>query len=705
MSLRYALAHEWSHVERGDLASCAFIRVLQFLFWFQPAYWSLVREQRVSQEFLADQRATASEKDRLDYSEMLIELAKNRLSAPLAGALNLLDEPSELGRRVRMLVEGSRFAVRCRPRVAMAALAILLAAAGALSAIRLEAAVPEPEAIADAPTPAKFDRAHPSIEAFREAQKRDSQPDAMPKALHYTGKVVDKGTKKPIAGASVIVRRSDSSGERYSPVAESKHTTDAGGKFSFDIPPEQMAIKRLYIELDVEHPDYAARKGFGYGLSMILKNETLDDPPFFALTELSPADPVTGTVLDPEGAPLAGIKIQGFSRAALNDFRDSSFVDTVTGADGKFRLPLVKDGFAALWVIPEDYAIVQRYLGKDRGERGEFRLERGVRASGQVFDVEGNPVPNVAVNMHLQRATDNNDDFNRLAVFTNVRRAALTNAEGAFAYEPLPPGDYMLVVEDQLSDPIARNRSRYSIPAVFIPQKVTIKANGNEPLRMQAVPHIIFEAQYYNSKGEKTNGHNISLSGTMDGNTWHAQGHTEEGHVRMEVPRGLQKVHLQLSTNEHSSLRYRLKKGESLKSERFNIDLGTLNDDYQGAEIVRYVAPIVLVSAFDEAGRIVENAKVSAAYPWGQQRYILEGETRSDLTFERQPDGRRRSEQMLPDEEVTFTATAEGYESASEKLSLPEGETKDLKLVLKKKAANAAPAEPADKPTAEPKNE
>jgi len=88
----------------------------------------------------------------------------------------------------------------------------------------------------------------------------------------------------------------------------------------------------------------------------------------------------------------------------------------------------------------------------------------------------------------------------------------------------------------------------------------------------------------------------------------------------------------------------------------------------------------------DETGQPVPSAKVTATYPWGKQRYIVEGEARSDLTFERQKDGRFRSEQLLPDEEVTFTAAAAGYENASEKFKLPEGETKELVLTLKKAA-------------------
>src|SRR5262249_23987006 len=91
-------------------------------------------------------------------------------------------------------------------------------------------------------------------------------------ALHYTGKVTDKDTGKPIAGATVTVRRSllrDPELKQENPVIEeTKHKTDAEGKYEFTIPPEQVAKRYLYIELDVEAPDYAPQRNFGYALSM-----------------------------------------------------------------------------------------------------------------------------------------------------------------------------------------------------------------------------------------------------------------------------------------------------------------------------------------------------------------------------------------------------------------------------------------------------
>ncbi len=103
------------------------------------------------------------------------------------------------------------------------------------------------------------------------------------------------------------------------------------------IPPKQVADRYLYIELDVSHPDYAPRRGFGYALSMIRKNEKIGGRPFFERVELVPGEPITGTVVTPDGKPAAGIKVLAFSMADRRDFEGASFAPGSTGESGAFR--------------------------------------------------------------------------------------------------------------------------------------------------------------------------------------------------------------------------------------------------------------------------------------------------------------------------------------------------------------------------------
>ena len=84
----------------------------------------------------------------------------------------------------------------------------------------------------------------------------DKPSDAMKaaKPLTYIGRVTNKVTGKPIAGATVIVRRKNVAPYEQGGIEESTHTTNAAGKYTFTIPPDQVAEQFLVIELDVSHP-------------------------------------------------------------------------------------------------------------------------------------------------------------------------------------------------------------------------------------------------------------------------------------------------------------------------------------------------------------------------------------------------------------------------------------------------------------------
>ncbi|HVA49696.1 MAG TPA: M56 family metallopeptidase [Pirellulales bacterium] len=683
MVLRFCLAHEWSHVASGDVAMWRLAWLCQFALWFQPLFWRMRRELRSCQDFVADHCAAGAGRDAVEYSELLLDFARQRMGRPVAGAIALLDRSSQLSRRVKMLL-ASPIALRSRSPLlfCLAAGSLLLVGAMLVSTVRLDSVHAD-----DADQPASSEKTDKTPSQEQAAAEKPKQGET----LHYTGVVLDKDSGKGIPNATVVVRRSKYSSEENTIIEETRHKTDAEGKYSFEIPPEQVAVSALYIELDVEHDDYAAQKGFGYALSMIRKNETLGERPFFEKVELRPSDPVTGTVVDPDGKPLAGVKIQGYSKANASDFRDyGSFTDTLTDDAGKFRLPLVKGGVGVFWVLPTEYASTSRAVDKERGDVGETRLRPGVRVSGRLLNTEGQPVAGIPVNIYYEGG--GNETVNNLPVHSSIERSTITDRDGHFAFDPLPTGEYRVIPEEHRSDPIIRDRTRYEIPGVFSPMKVTIQEGvACAPIEIQASPYVLFNAQYLDSKGNKTRGHEVHVFGRMDGQFWFGQGRpNSEGTISMRIPHGMD-VQLNLSTNEHGALRFRRGKGKDLENKQSRVEMGTLNDDVEEFEIIRYVAPIVLVNAADPDGKQVKDFRVTAAYPWGKQEYILEGEQRSDLSFEHQNDGRYRTSQMLPDEDVKFTVTAPGYEAASETVRLGEGETKDLVLTLKQKDEAAKP--------------
>ena len=254
-----------------------------------------------------------------------------------------------------------------------------------------------------------FVRLDGGVPAATADEKSPPMKDA-PKAdkaetLHYSGQVVDKDTQKPIAGVTVTVRRSllgDPELKEYNPIMqETKHLTDANGKYSFVIPPEQTAKRYLYIELDVEHPEHAPQKHFGYALSMIRKNEKVGSRPFFEKVEMRAGKPITGTVQTPDGQPLAGMRVLAYSvtNNKQERFEYGSFADCRTDVAGKFHLVVTTPGAAVFWLLPENYApSTHRIKEGMRGDLGTFAMQPGITLKGRVLDVRGKPLAGVNVN-------------------------------------------------------------------------------------------------------------------------------------------------------------------------------------------------------------------------------------------------------------------------------------------------------------------
>lgn len=676
--LRYGLAHEWSHIERGDLLRWHLATLVQFLFFWQPLFWWLRRQLRLSQDYLADALAARQANEAEDYAAYLVAVAKRSLGVPLAGALGIGDRRSNLYRRILMLLNTREpLQRRCLGAWNLTAIAAAVALIGAISVVRLDAG--------DTP---KDDKSPP------EKIKKDAGKG---ETLHYGGTVKDKDTGKPIAGATVTVRRSLYGDPEVKPekwlVEETKHKTNVDGKYRFTIPPEQSGQRYLYIELDVEAPNYAPQKGFGYALSMIRKNEKIGGRPFFENVELRPGKEISGVIELPDGKPAVGIKVQSYSVTSKRQqfsFEYGSFANTKTDANGRFALTVVTPGDAVFWILPKKYSPSTHPVkaGK-RGDLGRFALQEGIVLRGKAVDAQGKPMAGVYV--HAEN-DGRNPALDQLRVADSIGRTALTNAQGEFEMAPLPPGKYRVQPKEQGYDATdeGRQRKRRPLSAVFLPQKVTLSDKEKpEKIEVRAVPHVVIEAQYYDSKGKPCRGHEPHMFGQIDGGFWFEMAKVDaNGKVTLLAPHGLQNARLNMMTNEHGSLRHRMSKKEPFLRGR-ELNLGTLDRDVKGIEIVRYVAPILIIKVVDKDGKKPKDAAVSAIYPPQQGlregRFILKKGLQSDVTFEEQEDGRFRSSQLLPDLEVTITGHGEGYQSKNRKVTLAEGTTKEIEIVLEKK--------------------
>jgi hypothetical protein len=693
--LRFSLAHEWSHIERRDALAWNLTALGGFVLFYQPLFWWLRRQLRLCQDYLADDRAAALASAE-DYATYLVRLARARPTVCALPALGVGDRRTNLFRRIAMLVgDHEPLAHRCRAiwsvAAALSAAVVIVVASG----LRLDAA-PAAAEKSSTPAPAQ-DKPMPKDEAKprNEAKPKAEAPKA--ETLHYTGMVKEIGTGKPIPGATVVVRRSvlRPGNNENKVMQETKHATDANGHYSFTIPPEQVAETSLYIELDVEHPDYATQAGFGYALGMIRKNEQAGGRPFFENIELRPGKPIAGHVERPDGSPAKGVSILAFSKsgklATGENFEYGSFSKAKTDDAGDFKVNVTTPGPAVFWILPDDLAgELHGVADGKRGDLGRFTLKQGVSLKGRVLDVESKPIAGVFVNAEFEADEKTNEILGGLAVANAINRTAVTGADGSFTLAPLPSGSYRVLPGDRSSDGSERHKVR-PLPSVFAPRKVTLKEGETpEPLEIRASPHVVIEMQWLDSKNKPTWGFESHIFGQVDGGSWFGEAKiVKDGKAVAQVPHGLENVQLNLMTNEHHSIRWRKAKGEPLSRGRM-IMLGTLDHDVKGIEIVHYAAPIVIVKGETTDKKRAPGLKVSAHYTQPEKnqsmgKLILAGGVESDVSFEQQEDGRFRSSQLQPDIEFELKAEADGFKPASRKLTIAEGKTEEVTLVLESK--------------------
>jgi beta-lactamase regulating signal transducer with metallopeptidase domain len=687
-ALRYVLAHEWSHVEGRDAWTWNLACLAGFVLFYQPLFWWLRRQLRLCQDYLADARAAAAGSAE-DYAAFLVRVARVHRSTPAVPALGIGDRRSNLYRRVIMLMQDHEpLDRRCHAAWSLCAVTAAAIVIVVASGLRLGAAPPA------ADDPAK------GAQAVKDAAKPSADAKDAGETLHYKGTVVDKDTGKPIPGASVTVRRSILRSSENRVLQETRHTTGPDGTYAFEIPPDQHASPYLYIELDVEHPDYAPRDRFGYALGMTRKNEKLNERPFFETVELRPAQPITGRVETPEGTPAAGVVVIAYSRTDKGgQLEYGSFARAETDTQGRFRLPITTPGPAAYWVLPKDYA-VELYVvpeGK-RDDLGTITLIKGVSVAGLVLDVQGKPIKGVFVEIERKRGPGPDLEAKNLGFISNViRRAAETDPDGRFTFAPLPPGEYSVAPSESNYDGDRKvHWAHRPLPEVFAPAKLEIKEGETPaPLEIRALPSVVIEGHWVDSKGQPKGGWSSFVFGRMDGSFWNAQAHPDtEGRFLLKVPHGLEDGQLNISTNEHATTRYRIGKDATLVESR-QVQLGTLDHDVKDIEIVRYVSPIIVINATTKDGKQIKGfqSDVQYTHPGPNNRKdvrLVGGGKKKDVIQDEQYDGRYRTSSMLPDKEVTVSVSADGFEGASRKLSLPEGKTEEVTFVLEPKAPKGA---------------
>ncbi len=292
--LEAALAHEWAHVRNGDLRLLALLRWLKPVLYAHPGYWWLRRLVRSDQEVLADAAAAmATEAGRLGYAEILLCWARSAhcsaRSTTAFAALGIWERPSLLHRRIRFLTDPrSPVVTRCTSRWRWSAGLVPPLMAVALGSFTLRSS--------GAHGPPQEPRRDPVSVELNEAKTAGE-------AILYANRVVDPAGNL-VSGARIYVPTHIAITDKTLPCPEVRATTGADGSFKFRI------LKTEYeapwtLEPWRESPVVAMASGFGPAVTLgfARRNEA---PLRLARDDV----PIEGRILDLQGQPVAGAKVQ-----------------------------------------------------------------------------------------------------------------------------------------------------------------------------------------------------------------------------------------------------------------------------------------------------------------------------------------------------------------------------------------------------------
>ncbi len=122
--LRAVLLHEFSHVRRYDGLALLVAQLVCALYWFQPLAWLARGRLRRECELAADEAVIAAGLRPTSYAQHLLEIARGLVPA---GGIAMAGRPSELARRIQVLVSRERLpAALTRPRAALLGAAALV---------------------------------------------------------------------------------------------------------------------------------------------------------------------------------------------------------------------------------------------------------------------------------------------------------------------------------------------------------------------------------------------------------------------------------------------------------------------------------------------------------------------------------------------------------------------------------------------------
>jgi hypothetical protein len=414
--LRHIFLHELAHVRRRDMALQWVVTWLQIIHWFNPILWLGFRRMAADREVACDELAlaVAGEAQRRDYGRTIVKLLESFAeSSSLPGLVGILEDKSQIVRRISMIA-----AFQKHPR---------WSAAGTVALAGL------------------------GLVTLTEAQSDKTAKVVRPE---LTGTVLT--TKGDPVKATVFV---DSAGPEVgtSPLCPSCYAdcrkrgkTDSSGHFKIAALDPELRFRILVVGEGcqpkfVGHVDPAAGP-----ITVNLEVRTLANVP---------ADrTVTGRVVDPSGASIAGATVEATGihyqdgQAEFGGEFDETDAMAVSGPDGKFVLASGKD-IVSLDVQVQAHGYADRTFKEIAAgaKPADLRMTEGAAIRGRVV-FQGKPFPNGGVGI----VSEDRNAENFAGHFETG-----TDQDGKFLFANLPPNvryqvyALMDTVKDYGASPVA----------------------------------------------------------------------------------------------------------------------------------------------------------------------------------------------------------------------------------------------------------
>jgi beta-lactamase regulating signal transducer with metallopeptidase domain/protocatechuate 3,4-dioxygenase beta subunit len=499
-ALRPILAHELVHLRRRDLWTALVQCMARIVWWFHPAVWLVDRELERLREQCCDEEVIAGlnyEPSR--YAETLLDVLRLRRRLRQVGFAPGMTARHVTSERLNHIIrDAARFRRRAPRRYR------LLFAIGGLIILPGTGIV-----LRDKPVLAQGENnvPHPPAQApslqgdfrWRFEDGADSGILECPSVTFYS-KVTDSAGK-PVAGATVRVVCSsilnpvklqailDAPPRADGPPGlNTMYTTDARGEYGFTLLPDQPFAPWPIIGATISHPGFASQRIWPHDTQPPAHQKAKRSDLLIPTVKLSPAQEIKGTIIDPQGNPLAGVYLadgeSNFGRIALSGGAASGVGLTETDDQGRFRIVVAAGEDVELFGRAPDprYPDFCQKLGRKRGDVGSLKIPSGRRLSIQVVDLEGKPLAGVPVEVVPSSAQQ--------FLGSPVKK---TGPDGRFMSRAVPPGDCVIFAFDEDG----------TLNKAFDMQLVHVSETGpTKPTVVYEVPHVTFRGRVVDTAGK-----------------------------------------------------------------------------------------------------------------------------------------------------------------------------------------------------------